>query len=87
MAKKSLGGKVERQVGKLKDGLKDAAEKLTAEDPEPRTQGMAGHITGPNYKRAPSRTRDELYADAKRLDIKGRSKMTKAQLEKAIRRG
>jgi hypothetical protein len=34
-----------------------------------------------------TRTRDELYADAARLGIKGRSKMTKAELEKAVRRG
>lgn len=29
-------------------------------------------------------TRDELYAEAQKLDIAGRSKMTKAQLQKAI---
>lgn len=32
------------------------------------------------------RTRDQLYADAQRQGIKGRSKMTKAQLEKAVGR-
>jgi hypothetical protein len=30
------------------------------------------------------RTRDQLYAEAQRRNIKGRSKMTKAQLEKAL---
>jgi hypothetical protein len=29
-------------------------------------------------------TRDELYEVAKRLDIKGRSKMSKAELERAV---
>ncbi|NUR97071.1 MAG: plasmid stabilization protein [Kribbellaceae bacterium] len=89
MSQDSLGGKLERQVEKLKDGLKDVTERLTAEDPDPRTPGMAGHITtaGRARKRTPSRTRDELYADAKRLGIKGRSKMTKSQLEKALHRG
>ena len=89
MPEKSLGGKLERQVEKLKGGLKDVAEKFTAEDPDPRTPGMAGHITtaGRTRKRTQPKTRDELYADAKRLGIKGRSKMTKSQLEKAIRRG
>ncbi|MEO3872771.1 plasmid stabilization protein [Nonomuraea sp. B12E4] len=33
---------------------------------------------------AGGRTRDQLYAEAKRRDIKGRSKMSKAQLEKAL---
>ncbi|HSE44485.1 MAG TPA: hypothetical protein VLA89_04055 [Gemmatimonadales bacterium] len=32
------------------------------------------------------RTREQLYADAKRQGIKGRSKMTKAELEKAVGR-
>ena len=32
------------------------------------------------------RTRDQLYAEAKRKGIKGRSKMTKAELEKAVGR-
>ncbi|GAB2651020.1 hypothetical protein [Kribbella swartbergensis] len=43
-----------------------------------RTRGRAG---------ATGRTKDELYADAARLGIKGRSRMTKAELEKAVRRG
>ncbi len=30
------------------------------------------------------RTRDQLYNDAKRLGIKGRSKMNKAQLQRAV---
>jgi hypothetical protein len=32
-------------------------------------------------------SRDELYAEAKRKGIEGRSKMTKAELEKALRKG
>jgi hypothetical protein len=30
------------------------------------------------------RTRDQLYNDAKRLNVEGRSKMTKAQLQRAV---
>lgn len=30
------------------------------------------------------RTRDQLYAEAQRKHVKGRSKMTKAQLERAV---
>ncbi|MGQ0465330.1 MAG: plasmid stabilization protein [Sporichthyaceae bacterium] len=32
------------------------------------------------------RTRDQLYNEAKRKNVKGRSKMTKAQLERALGR-
>ena len=37
-----------------------------------------------SHSGAGGRTRDQLYAEAKRRSIKGRSKMTKAQLEKAL---
>jgi hypothetical protein len=33
---------------------------------------------------ADGRTRDQLYEEARRRNIKGRSKMTKAQLERAV---
>lgn len=32
------------------------------------------------------RTRDQLYQEARRMNIKGRSKMTKAELERAVGR-
>jgi hypothetical protein len=32
------------------------------------------------------RSRDQLYNEAKKKNVKGRSKMTKAQLEKAVGR-
>ena len=35
---------------------------------------------------AQGRTRDQLYADAKRAGVAGRSRMTKAQLEQALKR-
>ncbi|WP_066370115.1 plasmid stabilization protein [Herbidospora mongoliensis] len=37
-----------------------------------------------SHSGAGGRTRDQLYAEAKRKNVKGRSKMTKAQLEKAV---
>jgi hypothetical protein len=37
-------------------------------------------------KRARGRTRDQLYNEAKRLGIEGRSKMNKAQLQAAVER-
>ena len=43
-----------------------------------RRGGLRSH-SGPG-----GRTRDQLYEEAKHKNIKGRSKMTKAQLEKAV---
>jgi len=37
-------------------------------------------------KRAKGRTKDQLYAEAKRKNIKGRSRMNKDQLERAVGR-
>src|SRR5215467_16317855 len=45
-----------------------------------RRGGLRSH-TGPG-----GRTRDQLYEEAKHKNIKGRSKMTKAQLERAVDR-
>jgi hypothetical protein len=46
-----------------------------------RRGGLRSGRSGPR-----GRTRDQLYAEARRLGIDGRSKMTKAQLERAIAR-
>jgi plasmid stabilization system protein ParE len=39
-----------------------------------------------SHKGAQGRTRDQLYAEARRKGIEGRSKMNKAELEKAVDR-
>ncbi len=39
-----------------------------------------------SHKGPGGRTRDQLYEEAKNKNIKGRSKMTKAELEKAVGR-
>ena len=39
-----------------------------------------------SHKGAGGRTRDQLYAEAQRKNIKGRSRMNKAELEKAVGR-
>jgi len=71
----------------LGDRLKHLAHVFTEEDPEPRTDATAGRLAGPRARRTKSvQSKAELYADAKRLGIKGRSKMTKEQLARAIRR-
>jgi len=45
-----------------------------------RRGGLRSH-SGPG-----GRTRDQLYQEARRRNVKGRSKMTKAQLERAVDR-
>ena len=39
-----------------------------------------------SHKGSGGRTRDQLYEEAKRKGVEGRSKMTKAELEKAVGR-
>lgn len=39
-----------------------------------------------SHRGAGGRTRDQLYAEARRKNIAGRSKMTKAELERAVDR-
>ncbi len=39
-----------------------------------------------SHKGSGGRTRDQLYAEAKKKGVEGRSKMNKAQLEKAVSR-
>ncbi|HEV7759979.1 MAG TPA: hypothetical protein VGO78_13355 [Acidimicrobiales bacterium] len=39
-----------------------------------------------SHRGSGGRTRDQLYNEAKKKNVKGRSKMTKAQLEKAVGR-
>jgi hypothetical protein len=45
----------------------------------------SGHRGGKrSHQGAGGRTKEQLYAEAKRRNIKGRSSMTKAQLEQAV---
>ena len=50
-----------------------------------RTDISSGQRGGHRSHSGPGgRTRDQLYEEAKRKNIKGRSRMTKAQLERAV---
>jgi hypothetical protein len=88
-----VGNKLEEGLEQAMAGVKDLAAKAgvgSGDDTASRTRRKATRTsrtsrTGRTGRT--SRTKDELYADAARLGIKGRSKMTKAELEKAIRRG
>jgi hypothetical protein len=59
---------------------KQASRTSTEDISSGRRGGLRSH------RGAGGRTRDQLYAEARKKNIKGRSTMTKAQLEKALSR-
>ena len=63
-------------------GEAEEASRLSREDlSSGRRGGIRSHRKGPR-----GRTRDQLYEEAKDLNVKGRSKMTKEQLRRAVAR-
>jgi hypothetical protein len=66
------------QAGKTRQSSKTSTQDTSAYK---RGGRRSGKRTGPQ-----GRTKDQLYEDAKRKNIRGRSKMNKAQLERALER-
>ena len=64
------------RAGEAKESSRTSTDDISSS----RRGGLRSH-QGPG-----GRTRDQLYAEAKHKNIKGRSKMTKAQLEHAVDR-
>ena len=60
---------------------KQASKTSTNDMSSSRRGGLRSH------KGSGGRTRDQLYAEAKKKNIEGRSSMNKAELEKAVGRG
>jgi len=66
---------------RARSGESRQASKTSTRDISPgRRGGLRSH------RGSGGRTRDQLYEEARRKNIKGRSKMTKRQLEKAVGR-
>ncbi|NED79835.1 plasmid stabilization protein [Streptomyces sp. SID11233] len=67
---------------RARSGEAETASKASTRDPKSASQrgGQRSHSG------AQGRTRDQLYEDAKRKNIEGRSKMNKEQLLKAVGR-
>ena len=64
-------------------GESRTASKLSTQDiSSGRRGGLRSHRASPR-----GRTRDQLYEEARRKGIEGRSKMSKAELERAVGRG
>ena len=59
---------------------KESSRTSTHDISSGRRGGLRSHMG------AGGRTREQLYAEAKRKGVKGRSKMNKAQLERAVER-
>ena len=67
---------------RARSGEARTASKLSREDiSSGRRGGLRSQRRGPR-----GRTRDQLYEEAKNRNIRGRSKMTKAELERALGR-
>jgi hypothetical protein len=64
------------RAGEARESSRTSTEDISSG----RRGGLRSH-QGPG-----GRTRDQLYEEAKHQNIKGRSKMTKAQLERAVGR-
>jgi hypothetical protein len=65
---------------RARHGESREASRLSKEDiSSGRRGGLRSHRKGPR-----GRTRDQLYEEAKDRNIRGRSKMTKAELERAL---
>jgi hypothetical protein len=64
------------RAGEARTGSRSSTDDISSG----RRGGLRSH-SGPG-----GRTREQLYAEAKRRNISGRSKMSKAQLERAVDR-
>ena len=62
------------RAGEAKEASRSSVDDISSS----RRGGLRSH-RGPG-----GRTKDQLYAEAKKKNVEGRSKMTKAELEKAV---
>ena len=68
---------------RARHGEAQTSSRLSREDiSSGRRGGLRSHRKAPR-----GRTRDQLYEEAKAKNVRGRSKMTKAQLARAVGRG
>ncbi|MBF6330748.1 plasmid stabilization protein [Nocardia transvalensis] len=65
---------------RAQSGQSRTASRSSVKDKSPQSRG--GQRSGTNRPKGP--TRDQLYNEARRRGIKGRSKMTKNQLQRAL---
>jgi CRISPR/Cas system-associated endonuclease Cas1 len=73
-----------RTVNKERARSGESRERSRTSTDDMSSSRRGGQRSGTN--RAKGRTRDQLYNEAKKLGIEGRSRMNKAQLERAVDR-
>ncbi|HXR71224.1 plasmid stabilization protein [Actinocrinis sp.] len=72
---------------RARSGEAKSSSRSSTRGPSPSSRGgqrSGGNSRGPSGSANSGQTYRELYAEAKRRDIKGRSTMDKAQLERAL---
>ena len=70
----------------LAQGKREAPARRPSSGSPSRSKGSTRRTSRSSTRRSEGPTRDELYEEAKRLGIEGRSKMNKAQLQRAVDR-
>ncbi|MFO1075294.1 MAG: DUF6496 domain-containing protein [Geminicoccaceae bacterium] len=73
-----------RQVSSRKQAIAIALREAGASDQESPAGNRRNLARTRRRERAGERSRDELYAEARRRGIKGRSRMSKAELARAL---
>ena len=68
---------------RARSGESRTASRTSTEDPKSPSQ-RGGERSGTDREKG--RTRDQLYAEAQKLNVEGRSSMDKAQLKRAVDR-
>jgi hypothetical protein len=99
VAKKLLGnggdsGDSEQRSSQSRGGSSGTRSRTAATRSQASRRGSTSRRSSTTTKRrsstsssgGPQRTKEQLYNQAKRLNIEGRSKMTKAQLQRAVSR-
>jgi hypothetical protein len=91
MPQKAWSNKRERQYEHVKESEKKQGRSTKrAKEIAARTvnkqRAQAGESTGSKSRNGQERTKEQLYNEAKRLGIDGRSRMNKAQLQRAVDR-
>ncbi|MEU5870176.1 plasmid stabilization protein [Glycomyces sp. NPDC047369] len=67
--------------GRAREGKTKTASRTSTEDMSSSKRGGQRSHSGPK-----GRTKDQLYEEARKKNVKGRSKMNKAQLKRAVDR-
>jgi hypothetical protein len=87
MPQQAWSGKRERQYEHIKDSERKRGRSLKrSKEIAARTVNKERARTGEARRSSSGRTKEQLYNEAKRMNIPGRSRMNKQQLQRAVDR-